>query len=1001
MTQKSLLAKTRSQLSRGGQEGARSRKMIPSSNSVALVNAMQLFDELLDSQRWGVPPLQPERTGRRYYYTAASVGSALHSAIRAVCEGRGLRQETTATMQKSLVRSENANRSRGAGRFKPSSTGTTRVSNSTASPVGGLLKPVAEAFSVVHRKLGITLIYSEPLEGTFHMSLSLCRSELEVLCDFDDRFLTRFSLHDQLNHLRHVHDWTAETFVQHAKYHLACPMAACLGNSPPDRPETFKGSPLVWTGNVKRYLKCHMRGIRGRALALNWSFLQGIKRGCDSVDKIVVEAAYAKHAKALSRSPVTSQEDIALNYGNYVDRLLSSLSKPCRVEPTFGEPSHNSCFERTMKNGGQYCEVLAQIHPGSEAGVATKHNVFGEYVPPLLDEPCPSFPLNPLRDVFGQHLEYPYFPLPTSDHVRNVCENRLDSMMADWSMGRVSVVAILEPLKVRMISKGEALPAYYARYFQQAMKHDLDLLPQLVLTTRPLSVTDLHDILAREASLSLHGKSIWGNDLPDWVSGDYSAATDGLNINFTKLTFESFCDKFKATEQERTLLRRNLYEQVLHYPDEKTSPRGRVTSSQGDSPPSKYPKRVVQRNGQLMGSILSFPILCAINLICYWRAMERYLGRSVSVETLPVLVNGDDILFRATQALYAFWKEELVKAEFTLSPGKNYVHRTVLTINSTCFIHNQTSNSFKRVPFLNVGLLQGKSKSNTFREEMPLWDIFNKVTAECINPVRATARFLHHHADRIQRLTLGGELNLFLPRELGGLGFTKPAHWKSYYTNFQRLFASYRASIMPRHWYDLSSGSALQESYTIKRTCGPHFKSIPVITFRDKNKTRVMPVATYNKGISSLRPMYGPYWPGDYASRDFKSPTIPLSTPLNGLTKVMVYSGMPKQHLRDFRAATGYTILTDTKLDDFQYTQSSLTTYLPLSANQIVAPSPFLGPYAATVSKFSTRGVYLNYRALDLSTRLPKIERTDSAGINPRHDDYPDEISGSKIRHDQ
>jgi len=56
-----------------------------------------------------------------------------------------------------------------------------------------------------------------------------------------------------------------------------------------------------------------------------------------------------------------------------------------------------------------------------------------------------------------------------------------------------------------------------------------------------------------------------------------------------------------------------------------------------------------QTNGQLMGSVLSFPYLCAANLICFMRAVTRVCGlRNLpvpSVKDLPVLINGDDILF--------------------------------------------------------------------------------------------------------------------------------------------------------------------------------------------------------------------------------------------------------------------------------------------------------------------------------------------------------------------
>jgi hypothetical protein len=75
-----------------------------------------------------------------------------------------------------------------------------------------------------------------------------------------------------------------------------------------------------------------------------------------------------------------------------------------------------------------------------------------------------------------------------------------------------------------------------------------------------------------------------------------------------------------------------------------------------------------------MGSILSFPILCVVNLLCYWRAVERYWGKQVSLRKLQVLINGDDILFRANARLYAIWQEEIKEVGFELSVGKNYIH---------------------------------------------------------------------------------------------------------------------------------------------------------------------------------------------------------------------------------------------------------------------------------------------------------------------------------------
>jgi hypothetical protein len=91
---------------------------------------------------------------------------------------------------------------------------------------------------------------------------------------------------------------------------------------------------------------------------------------------------------------------------------------------------------------------------------------------------------------------------------------------------------------------------------------------------------------------------------------------------------------------------------------------------------------VRQNTGQLMGSPLSFPLLCAINFICYWLSIEEYTGAIIKLEECPVRVNGDDIIFRSNTEHYAIWKRYISEVGFTLSLGKNYIHSTILTINS-------------------------------------------------------------------------------------------------------------------------------------------------------------------------------------------------------------------------------------------------------------------------------------------------------------------------------
>lgn len=55
------------------------------------------------------------------------------------------------------------------------------------------------------------------------------------------------------------------------------------------------------------------------------------------------------------------------------------------------------------------------------------------------------------------------------------------------------------------------------------------------------------------------------------------------------------------------------------------------------------------------------------------------------METLPVIINGDDIAFMANAPFYEIWKTKVAELGFELSVGKNYCHPEFLTINSSLY----------------------------------------------------------------------------------------------------------------------------------------------------------------------------------------------------------------------------------------------------------------------------------------------------------------------------
>jgi len=158
---------------------------------------------------------------------------------------------------------------------------------------------------------------------------------------------------------------------------------------------------------------------------------------------------------------------------------------------------------------------------------------------------------------------------------------------------------------------------------------------------------------------------------------------------------------------------------------------------------------------------------------------------------LPVLINGDDILFRADARFYEIWKVWVNKVGFTLSLGKNYIHPRFFTINSELYRHDPVGRRFVSLGFLNCGLLTGQSKV-TGREKAknaPIWDYYNKTVPTSSNPERTHRRFIHYHRRAIEEFTNRGEFNLFLPFNRGGLGFDSVQSTRV--TSFQRRFATY------------------------------------------------------------------------------------------------------------------------------------------------------------------------------------------------------------------
>jgi hypothetical protein len=362
-----------------------------------------------------------------------------------------------------------------------------------------------------------------------------------------------------------------------------------------------------------------------------------------------------------------------------------------------------------------------------------------------------------------------------------------------WCHQNVMIIPLKEPLKIRTISKGNALKYWLAKPMQRMMHDLIRKYPQMALTGEPLEKKHIEwlwsttDEMIERISPFCPGLDL---DFIFIASGDFKGATDGVDIRATKLAFEAILSMVdypigeESKELYKASLRDVLYEQLLHYPKD-------------------GPSTTQQTNGQLMGSNLSFPILCVINLIGYWLTLEDYTGLKFEPNRLPVLINGDDILFRTPKprkddpkSFYELWKKNIAILGFELSVGKNYIHDSVFTVNSECWVVSgaKETPAFKRIRHFDVGLLTNNNASIRLESRtLPLADRLEQVLEGAHNKERAWRRLKHYYRKELKEWMQVGRhttFNVFSAVPLGGLG-VKTHGVDPNFTAFQRRMANF------------------------------------------------------------------------------------------------------------------------------------------------------------------------------------------------------------------
>jgi len=161
------------------------------------------------------------------------------------------------------------------------------------------------------------------------------------------------------------------------------------------------------------------------------------------------------------------------------------------------------------------------------------------------------------------------------------------------------------------------------------------------------------DVLQRAGFSFVSGETL--------TSGDYKSATDNLSIEVAEAILDellrstvSVPGSMKAYAMK--ILRPTLFN--LEHGIESFCPT----------------------RGQMMGSFLSFPLLCLQNRIAF-----LYAGESVGIDCseFPCLINGDDILFRSGPHFSAHWMDTVGSLSLEVEKTKTSVSPEFGSLNST------------------------------------------------------------------------------------------------------------------------------------------------------------------------------------------------------------------------------------------------------------------------------------------------------------------------------
>jgi hypothetical protein len=234
----------------------------------------------------------------------------------------------------------------------------------------------------------------------------------------------------------------------------------------------------------------------------------------------------------------------------------------------------------------------------------------------------------------------------------------------------VKLVALAEALKVRVISKGPPLTYFALKPLQKFLHRIMRKQQCFQLIGTPTSTHILNDVMARGSG--------------QFHSLDYQSATDLLDPEISNFVVQEICKVCKVPDDLTILFRKAL------------------TGHTVEGEPQLW--------GQLMGSVVSFIILCLVNAAVIQASYRITTGIDRNINDLPIMVNGDDGLVRAPPQFAIIWRDIASSVGLIPSVGKVYSHDSYCNINSTSYLFKD--NEFQLIRYVNMGLVTGQTRAS-------------------------------------------------------------------------------------------------------------------------------------------------------------------------------------------------------------------------------------------------------------------------------------------------